>query len=593
MSSAKSRMTTHDLIDALGAKLSKKKLRSTRELDVLDSRLQKLVAIVRGQRNALQVVHRLPDEVLASIFWRTQQHLPSFLPTPLHGQTFDSGHRNWLSLLHVCRQWRGVIASSRLLWSTVDNSLMPGKPLFTEHELGLLKPHIHRMRELHLGLSKWTESVETVFEALSSPALALESLTIDTHGAVNAGYHLMPLFAGDMPHLRKLCLEFFTAWPTHYFSGLTSLCLHHQQTPHSLRPSTNEFLNFLEASPHLQELILVYAGPTRDREEDVPSPSPWRKVVLPRLRQFSWGKIEDMLHVQRLLAYLSLPETANLYFWGSSNADGGDLGNLIPIDLTRLPCMLGLREWRLRCSYQPVSSLDPGNYLVAFVDKVLYMLNIAWESYIARVPVVYAPMLSGVQKLYVVDSLNVSTDLWKDLFRSLPRLSHLMLQPPQQWASSRGILGALYPDDTKSTIRTGFKAMLGISDALCPHLRSLSIEADPGFQGFYISAFAKARMKRGSPLHRLEVKHLHNPPNPTYEGGRAAGNGPVSPPDTLGPSALTPVEQMRLDMEDRYALEKTVKEVTYLYDQAPTVFEPSTWPTRGYTWTMMPLPSGQ
>ena len=46
-----------------------------------------------------------------------------------------------------------------------------------------------------------------------------------------------------------------------------------------------------------------------------------------------------------------------------------------------------------------------------------------------------------------------------------------------------------------------------------------------------------------------------------------------------------------MDMEDRFALEKSVEEVIFAYEQEPTVFEPETWPTRGYIWTMMTLPN--
>ncbi|KAJ7227105.1 hypothetical protein GGX14DRAFT_347579, partial [Mycena pura] len=63
------------------------------------------VAKLQGLRNSMQPVNRLPPELLAQIFVETQFRLPGFLPL---SERFE-----------VCRHWRGVVASTPAMWSTV------------------------------------------------------------------------------------------------------------------------------------------------------------------------------------------------------------------------------------------------------------------------------------------------------------------------------------------------------------------------------------------------------------------------------------------------------------------------------------------
>ncbi|PBK91833.1 hypothetical protein ARMGADRAFT_931407, partial [Armillaria gallica] len=117
---------------------------------------------------------------------------------------------------------------------------------------------MHRVRALHLRLSEWKTATPTVFETLSASGAAPElvSLTIDTLGTVDAGSHLPALFNGKMPKLRRLCLEYFSTWPSGYFTSLTHVCFHHQPVPQSARPSTSQFLDFLEGCPALEVLAM-------------------------------------------------------------------------------------------------------------------------------------------------------------------------------------------------------------------------------------------------------------------------------------------------------------------------------------------------
>ncbi|KAK0441739.1 uncharacterized protein EV420DRAFT_1235650, partial [Desarmillaria tabescens] len=54
------------------------------------------------------------------------------------------------------------------------------------------------------------------------------------------------LFDRQMPSLRMLYLDSFSAWPAHYFRGLTHVSFCRKSTDISQCPSTLEFLDFLE-----------------------------------------------------------------------------------------------------------------------------------------------------------------------------------------------------------------------------------------------------------------------------------------------------------------------------------------------------------
>ncbi|KIY73185.1 hypothetical protein CYLTODRAFT_417158 [Cylindrobasidium torrendii FP15055 ss-10] len=153
---------TRDLLDALMTKVSKKTFKTVKDLDVIEERLQKITAILRGRRNALASINRLPTELLENIFELVQLHLHIFIPSPPTASGYDHGYRGWLVLLAVCRHWRGIAATSGVLWSSVDTSFMPQRFLkrskdsllsvycgirrrpAPKAELQLIQPHLHR-----------------------------------------------------------------------------------------------------------------------------------------------------------------------------------------------------------------------------------------------------------------------------------------------------------------------------------------------------------------------------------------------------------------------------------------------------------------
>ncbi|KAK0238339.1 hypothetical protein EDD85DRAFT_1021912 [Armillaria nabsnona] len=578
--------TAHRLVDVLSYRIrqSSEELRSS-DLDDLETKLVSLTAQVRSARNALQAVNELPIEILISIFREAQQHLSSFLPVP-ENNVYDRRSRDWLSLREVCKHWRVVIDTTPTLWSTVDNYIIPSifllrsspaplsvffgmrKADFSREDLELLSPHMHRVRALHLRLSEWKTATPTVFETLSASGAAPElvSLTIDTLGTVDAGSHLPALFNGKMPKLRKLCLEYFSTWPSGYFTSLTHVCFHHQPVPQSARPSTSQFLDFLEGCPVLEVLAMVSAGPSRTDEEDVPAPPPDRMVELSSLRELHWGKLSDLTHVKRLLSCLSLPAHTSMYLWTDlTQSDdpavgimNGDLSRLLPSDRSNLKNLDHITEWRLSCVPSTMYTI------VAVSDGVLYTHGIFSHDHYDKIPSTFP--LSEVRTFCIQDQLTnpaMTTALWRDTFQHLPSLVDLRIQPPTTlWTSSRVILGPLKPDNGDA----------GEGQVMCPLLRSLSIEGPPGaIQAFYISELAKERKRRGSPLESVEVKQL-------------------LPPQTDSPEATVPSpfpDNTFVDMisDDEDQLSEHIEHVEYSYDQKSTTFLPPDWPNSVHLWT--------
>ncbi len=177
----------------------------------------------------------MPPAVLEVIIRETQDLLPSFMPIRPAG--YDS--RRWMSMRLVCRHWNNILSSSSHLWNVIDSAHFPTKsiakylssPLVVYwglksssdfdcgESIALLKPHIPRMRELHLNLSRG--SPMDILQELSVPAPLLESLTIYLLRDVTAASDILPscLFDGNMPRLKQLTLERLSKWPHHDSAG--------------------------------------------------------------------------------------------------------------------------------------------------------------------------------------------------------------------------------------------------------------------------------------------------------------------------------------------------------------------------------------
>ena len=112
------------------------------------------------------------------------------------------------------------------------------------------------------------------------------------------------IFADHMPRLKTLTLGFFTEWPGNHFCNLTKLCLVDQRNDTSPSRTYSHFLGIIDASPLLEELVLVNAVILTD---DRPASGSLR---LPRLRTLVMSEWPgDAPSMSLVLSDLELPET--------------------------------------------------------------------------------------------------------------------------------------------------------------------------------------------------------------------------------------------------------------------------------------------
>ncbi|KAJ3762190.1 hypothetical protein EV360DRAFT_67263 [Lentinula raphanica] len=597
---------------------------SASELDAMEKKLQISLSLIRGVRNLLQPINRLPPELLTLIFRQTQLHLPDFLPI----RDLSASGWKWLSLLQVCRHWRGLIASTPELWSILDSGMLPERflkrssavPLRVYLDLKLnylpedllesIASQSIRFRELHLNMNAW-QSNATIFHHFKDPAPSLSGLTLVIDGRDITNGHLPQLFSGEMPSLRKLCLKHLTSWPKGYFQNLTHVCLYDQNE--LTRPSMDEFLDFISSSPFLEELALVRAGPTRMTEGSSHGP-PSRIISLPHLRQLDIGAWASASMVARFLSHIRVTAKVDMYIWGDGmlNAPQPDsetpasLASLLPEDISKLENMRPIKKWYF--ARQPRVILDtPFVSVTGAADiegRTLHMYGTFNASQVIPTQLLSRYPVSNVESLTVRDScmdtngMNIlDIEFWRSILQGLPELQKLEILAFRSIGFTRAIVGALMPQHaTDAQPRP----------PLCPKLTSLTIEHDVSLPAYSIRTMIEARAKCVPPAARLEfLRVLVFDPNPqsvrqrrrrlrsmsVSEAGSSIGSHSDSEATGLENEVRTrEEEEYRLHTEDdRKLLEGCVEisgEVRFEYGVPLSVgLVPDNWPTAAYNFT--------
>ncbi|KAJ6531708.1 hypothetical protein B0H19DRAFT_451653 [Mycena capillaripes] len=547
----------------------------------MERALQITSAKLRGMRNSVQPINRLPPELLVQIFSETQLRLPSFLPIPSTG---GHGHVTldwcrWMFLLQVCRHWRGVIASSPALWSIVCSSAGAREFIRRSHGADLtvylgvrdrgfssslmeaLAPHTSRLKEFHM-LAKGTEDL-LKHQLFASPAPRLNSLLIEVEEREDLSGVLPPIFCGHMPKLKQLALGYFTSWPKDYFHNLTSLCLYDQRE--SSLPTTTKFLDFLESSPRIEELALVRGGPIRPLGTDVVPPA-GRIISLKRLRKLDFGEWPSALYISRLLAHIGLPRKTELYIWGNVFADQEDMGSLLPEHASHLLNLKRIKEWYFIRQIQtcPYVSFK----LISVVDSTLYMIG-AFSH-----PQILPSVLSRFQ-LNKVKSLVLREDStqfrrfrisdWKDMLRLVPALRSLSILATTAPQCTRAVISALRPPKL-------FPPLLpSLSGVVCPALKTVDITEELDLPFLHICSLSAERLACGAPEMNFKFRGMASPP---LRGFSPVAYDSDSDSDldygfgAVGPGThLQSVEYVKIDERIRVA--------------------PMTWPTQAYHWSQV------
>ncbi|KAK7448128.1 hypothetical protein VKT23_013887 [Stygiomarasmius scandens] len=622
-------LTFKQLVDAIvyKAKRKKEKLLCLRvpELDALERKLQIAAAAVRGCRNSLQPINRLPPEVLCAIFDQTESDVGSFIPDVF---SYTAANRRWSSLLHVCRQWRGICARCPTLWAVIDESvitdtylsrsaaspltaylgMIDGK-LLEERHFDALLTHLPRLRELHISLESWQGSTPPwQHEMFTKSVPVLESLSVFAHSSQSG--ILPPLFAGHMPRLRQISMKHYTCWPANQFSNLTHVCLFDQDI--SSIPTTTQFLDFLESSPFLEELALVRAGPFLPQGGDTLPLTQDRRLLLGHLRELNIGEWPTIACITKFLSYLDLPPHTNLYIWGGSLHDAdAALSSLLPAN-SGLENTRNITNWYLTHYHQAQSGDSDVLYspfqAIVGARQSLYTYGIFLSSELLGSLHKYS--LHNIRSLVLRDSSfpenRFTSHVWAEIFGNLPALEKLRILAFKSTPTTRMVLTALLPrlpSSSKSRKKSRKRKSLPKVDLepveekpelLCPKLVSLGIEHDSDLASIFIAKFLKARKKQGSPIQRLTILVCDSVPRPSpaaTETDSSGSNGSgvredldeEQPPEQDGDSEEELNSHVEYKLRSDESLElfrKYVSKVVFEYNRPLSEdLMPTNWPT--------------
>lgn len=232
---------------------------------------QKLVlSKLYAQKNSFSSIHRLPVEILQSIFIHCARdhHIEDYGHPTLTAPT-------WVNVSYVCSHWRNTALDCPALWSyPFITSPRWTEELMARSKNASLKAHVNlnrlvrtyrslrfirqlgdhaeRIKELRLELRG--TCIETISK-FSSRAPRLEYLKISVdHRCPNLMLSSVP-FCGDTPVLRTLELSGCPMpWYLFKLSGLKTLRLH--DIPAPFQPNMAKFLDMLGCMQCLRHLYL-------------------------------------------------------------------------------------------------------------------------------------------------------------------------------------------------------------------------------------------------------------------------------------------------------------------------------------------------
>ncbi|KAH9041378.1 hypothetical protein EDB85DRAFT_1476156 [Lactarius pseudohatsudake] len=323
-----------------------------RAIDAQIRSLEESLRALRRRRNALAPISSLPPELFAAIL--------SILRLPPSGTLLLGGepdrHLSWLSVAHVCHQWREVALNHPFFWSHIDfTTLTPAgatemlvraksAPLYLEawfpkYEYDRdkarfrtfqkeLQPRVSHISQLAISAQPF--SLERVLEGLVSPAPILRYLSLSGkkyRGRIEDQPFVpvpVTLFDGSTPRLSRLQLKYCDiSWKSPLFRGLNHLKI--SRLSARARPRLSFWLDALDEIPQLKTLVLHSASP-------ITSAFPFdvkRTTTLPSLTYFDVSASPEDCGLA--LAHLVLPALTSLCVTAFSGLrDGGDVERMLP-----------------------------------------------------------------------------------------------------------------------------------------------------------------------------------------------------------------------------------------------------------------------
>ncbi|CCL99279.1 uncharacterized protein FIBRA_01294 [Fibroporia radiculosa] len=284
-------------------------------LDQVVGGLFETIANVQTVHNSLCAINRLPPEVLCAIF-------SAVLAAPKDEHDEDPyfpdsylDHRLY-TLLAVCRLWMDAALNCPTLWANLIVYEASSREVL-EHKLartGVVPLRVSlyggsRLWSCLAGVMPRIQCLHTIInpmlqehlDLLDSPAPSLERLCLEVP---TRGDFRSVLFQSQALHLQRLSLNRHAPWPSNRFPNLTHLyvrdwCGYGSQ-------DLDHFLEFLQESPKLEEMILERAGYPGSTLE-----STSRSIEMPCLRSLILRECHSII-VSVVLERLQLLESATV-----------------------------------------------------------------------------------------------------------------------------------------------------------------------------------------------------------------------------------------------------------------------------------------
>ncbi|CAL1695158.1 unnamed protein product [Somion occarium] len=408
-------------------------------------RTAEYLSFLRGLRNSLAPIHRLPAELLASIF--TEATLGE------HLKPFDLV----VQMSHVCRHWREVLLEMSTAWSDIDVSCIDRARTFVERSnvpglklrwntpsnnseqttvpqiLDVIISHLSRFTEIRADLN-W-DNIKALLDLLSThnaPALRHLGLKLSWHHRqIGMGCKPTPCTASLQLHSLSLC-GFAIDWNSPMYSGLKRLELDDQCNFHAV-PSV-EFLDILERCPDLVHLQVKFSGSTfRVRNTDATTYlAPRRTVELKKCNYFSLDSFESQ-DCAYVLAHLCLPESTRIHLQKTCRrVTHNEFQQILPKDSAHVNALQAARQLSLSCL--PYSDCC----MRAMDDSGDSILTIHLQDIIERVANVKPALEILVDAAAIfanvpIEEFSYSSvtmdiaqpDEWLDIFRSFPDVKTL------------------------------------------------------------------------------------------------------------------------------------------------------------------------
>ena len=489
----------------------------------LQTDLTQITSFVRTSQNQYRPIFRLPNEVLAEIFFEVRDSL---------------NDNTWMRVMSVCRVWRDVAISVPRLWSTIELDLdMPNEeellklalhrskqapldvtvstraqalPVHNILRLDTLAEHVHRFRYVRIRTIH-KESLDQISAAFSAPAPQLKTLRLGRFGSTGQhGQIAFPLmFSLDHPKLERL--HCWMLWPEAVGRTLKFIFLHAPMN----KDQQHQLALAIDRCPNLRQLTLRCVG------------------ISPQISQPTPIPLDGDIHLR-----LESPSPANMFYFSLSSSVSLAIDMLtrthkgaavFPLDTSPFPQMNNLRELQINeWNTQPasrsksiiqVTALSATENVPPF--RIYRPYNPTYRSIASAIAILNALLqpldLSGIKSVTIKafdpdPSSPPGQDLieWKAFFGVLPSLETLTI------VNSRAsmILGALVPDfvsawwtersdvDAEGTLQKGKRIMV-----MCTRLKEIVLSnIESPLSADEVMEMVHLRQKHGAPLRDVLVE---------------------------------------------------------------------------------------